>query len=332
MSDDEEYYDDCDDIFWIEEPEPDAADDLAATATYDAVFFEDPSFEADEYYSDWDELSDDYYDEDPTIKRRKRMAELTNRKPTGQGPQTIWRRKQSNDTQNGGGGTTRVVSSKVPDPTSFQSVVWKRPEHDKNPVQIMVPGEGEKVALLKNWREVFKNSHPSFGRSRAWRQQKVLDYLDNSVPEFAPPGPVKDLVVEDETSRDVSTDRTSGDSGSGGYVSNTTLERSVSPPSVQDDKVVNPALVNDLPMNDDPSQPPAPSNKENNNHNPDTTSGAPPPASSPVKGKKRKASISIDEDQSKGRKSKRVAAGQDTQAAPASGPVRRSARQTRSQK
>lgn len=25
MSDDEEYYDDFDDIFWIEEPEPDAA-------------------------------------------------------------------------------------------------------------------------------------------------------------------------------------------------------------------------------------------------------------------------------------------------------------------
>ena len=303
-------------------------DDLAATAIYDAVFFEDPSFEADEYYSDWDELSDDYYDEDPTVKRRQRVAELTNRNPTNQGPQMIRRRKQSNDTQNGGGGVTRVVSSKMPDPSSFQSVVWKRPEHDKNPVQIMVPGEGEKVALLKNWREVFKNSHPSFGRSRAWRQQKVLDYLDSSVPEFAPSGPVKDLMVEDETSRDVSADRTSGDSGSGGYASNTTLEKSVSPPSVQDDKVVDPALVNDLSMNNDLS----PINKENNNNNPDTTSGAPPPTSSSVKGKKRRASISVDEDQSKGRKSKRVAAGQDTQGAPTSGSVRRSARQTRSQK
>lgn len=308
-------------------------DDLAATATYDAVFFEDPTFDVDEYYSDWDELSDDYYDEDPTVKRRQRAAELANRKPAGQGPQTIRRRKQSNDIQTGGGGTTRVVSSQAPNPTSFQSVVWKRPEHDKNPVQVMAPGEGEKVALLKNWREVFKNSHPSFGRSRAWRQQKVLDYLGNSVPEFAPSGPVKDLMVEDETSRDVSTDRTPGDSGSGGYASNTTLEKSVSPPSVQDDKTMNPTSVNDLPADNDHSQPSAPPNNENNSNN---STGPPPPASSPVKGKKRKASISIDEDQSaqdtKGRKSKRVAAGQDTQPAPASGPVRRSARQTRSQK
>lgn len=305
-------------------------DDLAATATYDAVFFEDPTFDVDEYYSDWDELSDDYYDEDPTVKRRQRAAELANRKPAGQGPQTIRRRKQSNDSQTGGGGTTRIISSQAPDPTSFQSIVWKRPEHDRNPVQVMAPGEGEKVALLKNWREVFKNSHPSFGRSRAWRQQKVLDYLGNSVPELAPSGPVKDLMVEDETSRDVSTDRTPGDSGSGGYVSNTTLEKSVSPLSVQDEKALNPASVNDLPAN---SQPPGPSNNENYNNN---LTRLPPPASSPAKGKKRKASISFDEDQSaqdtKGRKSKRVAAGQETQPAPVSGSVRRSARQTRSQK
>lgn len=307
-------------------------DDLAATATYDAVFFEDPTFDVDEYYSDWDELSDDYYDEDPTVKRKQRTAELASRKPAGQGLQTIWRRKQSNGIQTGGG-TTRVVPSQAPDPTSFQSVVWKRPEHDKNPVQVMAPGEGEKVALLKNWREVFKNSHPSFGRSRAWRQHKVLDYLDNSVPELAPSGPVKDLMVEDETSRDVSTERTPGDSGSVGYASNTTLEKSVSPPSVQVDKAMNPASVNDLPANNYHSQPFASSNKENNNNDP---TGPSPPALSPAKGKKRKASISIDEDQSaqgtKGRKSKRVAAGQETQSALASGPVRRSARQTRSQK
>lgn len=311
-------------------------DDLAATATYDAVFFEDPSLEAEDYFSDWDDLSDDYYDEDPTVKRRQRMAGLANRKSSGQGPQTIRGRKRSNDAQIGGKDTARVVSSLVPDPASFQSVIWKRPDHDHNPVQIMVPGEGEKVALLKNWREVFKNSHPSFGRSRMRRQQKVLDYLNNSDMEPAPSGPVNDL-IEDEMERDVSTDRTSGDTsldnlraadgGAGDYASNTTLEKSVSPPSVHEDKAAKSASVNDLPVDNDPSP-----------------SAPPPSASSPAKGRKRKASISIDEgqgqngyapDDTQGRKPKRVAAkkvGQEMQPTPKSGPVRRSARQTRSQK
>lgn len=47
------------------------------------------------------------------------------------------------------------------DPTSFRSVVWRRPSHENIKPELHQPGDGEKVALLKNWREIFKTSQPT---------------------------------------------------------------------------------------------------------------------------------------------------------------------------
>lgn len=301
-------------------------DDLAATADYEAVFFDNPAWELEDPASDWDELSDDYYDDDPTVERRNRAAKAieASKATSNKDPQASRKRKRGDNAQNGGAKTQPVSSSMTPNPASFQSVVWKRPDHDKNPVEILEPGEGEKVALLKNWREVFKNSHPSFGRSRM-RNQRVLDYLESDT-EPARSDRVSGL-LEDEMKRDVSTDRTSGvsslenlretDTGSGN-ISNTSPEKSLSPPSASKRKNTN----------------------KNNSNNAQATSH---PTSSPSKGRKRKASISVDQqpaqndtsDNTKESNSKRRAtkkAGQDTQPAPATSPVRRSTRQTRSQK
>ena len=299
-------------------------DDLAATADYEAVFFDNPAWELEDPASDWDELSDDYYDDDPTVERRNRAAKaIEASKANSNDPQTSRKRKRGNTAQNGGAKAQRV-SSLTPNPASFQSVVWKRPDHDKNPVEILEPGEGEKVALLRNWREVFKNSHPSFGRSRM-RNQRVLDYLESDT-EPARSDRVNGL-LEDEAKREVSTDRTSGvsslenlretDTGSGN-ISNTSPEKSLSPPSASKRKTT----------------------KKDNSNNTQATSH---PTSSPSKGRKRKASISVDQqpgkndtsDNTKEPNSKRRAtkkAGQATQPEPATTPVRRSTRQTRSQK
>ena len=299
-------------------------DDLAATADYEAVFFDNPAWELEDPASDWDELSDDYYDDDPTVERRNRASKaIEASKTTSNDPQTSRKRKRGNTAQNGGSKAQRV-SSMTPNPASFQSVVWKRPDHDKNPVEILEPGEGEKVALLKNWREVFKNSHPSFGRSRM-RNQRVLDYLESDT-EPARSDRVTGL-LEDETKREVSTDRTSGvsslenlretDTGSG-HISNTSPEKSLSPPSASKRKTT----------------------KKSDSNN---TQAPSHPTSSPSKGRKRKASISVEQqpaqndtsDSTKEPNSKRRAtkkAGQETQPTPATSPVRRSTRQTRSQK
>ncbi|PYH98701.1 hypothetical protein BO71DRAFT_437975 [Aspergillus ellipticus CBS 707.79] len=154
MSDDEDYYDEYDeDIFWVEEPDPTIADDLAATATItnDAIFYDDPALEAEEFFSDWDDLSDDYYDEDPTAVRRQRALGLL--------PQPATKAKRSTVT------VSTVAAVPKFDVAAFQGTVWKSPS-DEVKIALHEPGEGEKVALLKNWREVFRNSHPAIGRIR----------------------------------------------------------------------------------------------------------------------------------------------------------------------
>lgn len=333
-------------------------DDLAATANYDAVFFEDPSAEMMDYYSDWDELSDDYYDDDPTVERRQRVAKLAESSKTAShdAPQkTQRRRRNDNKAKQSGDASGRTsatsTSSKTPDLATFQSVVWKLPDYDKNPVQVLHPDDGEKVALLKNWREVFKNSHPSIGRSNL-RKQGVLNFLNSKMePAALPPG----SLPEDEIKREVSTDWTSGDSSlenvretdnGSGDLSNTSPEKSLSPPAAAQggNKIANPPLKNNLAVKSKGNPSLYPQIVPNSTEAKSSGSGGGQPTSSPARGRKRKASI-VDEKNTnssvqgeiKGPRSKRAATkkvGQDSQPAlaPASGPVRRSTRQTGSQK
>lgn len=161
-------------------------DDLAETAHHDPVVLDHPSFDTEDYFSDWDEMSDEYYDDDPTVLKRQRMARKI---AEAQGPKT---KPTSARTPSIGSGI---------DPTSFQSVVWKSPPdhahaqaHQK---QLHPPGEGEKVALLKNWREVFRFSNPAIGRSRRKSKSKSKG-----------PAAARSAVVDGK--REDSSDRTSG--------------------------------------------------------------------------------------------------------------------------
>ncbi|KAL2868518.1 uncharacterized protein BJX67DRAFT_349702 [Aspergillus lucknowensis] len=132
-----------------------AQDDLAATATYDPILPEDPSLETADFYSDWEELSDDYYDEDPTATRRLRAMGILPIKETFHvdEPPATKRRK--------------VSDHYVTDMTSFQGIAWRHPTDETDVVEIYAPGEGEKVSLLKNWREVFRNAKPAIGPLRS---------------------------------------------------------------------------------------------------------------------------------------------------------------------
>ncbi|KAL6238059.1 hypothetical protein BDW75DRAFT_46910 [Aspergillus navahoensis] len=176
MSDDEEdYYEydefDDDGIFWVEEADPTAADDLAAAATYDSILPDDPSLETADLYSDWDELSDDYYDDDPTAVRRLRaIGAWPIDHPSHIDTPPSKRRK--------GAGTL------ADNLTSFQGVAWKHPEDETDMVEIYAPGDGEKVSLLKNWREVFRDAKPAIGRLRGRIPHlKTLDIVSSEQSE-----------------------------------------------------------------------------------------------------------------------------------------------------
>lgn len=126
------------------------------------------------------------------------------------------------------------------DPASFQSVVWKPSDYGREPVQLHPPGEGEKVALLKNWREVFRSSNPAIGRPA--RFKKLASSSSASSRSRNQLAAARSGVIDDLKRREDSSDQTSRvsslenlrdtDAVDSGDASNTTPPKSVSPASV----------------------------------------------------------------------------------------------------
>lgn len=199
-------------------------DDLAATAHYEAALYEDPGYEVEEYFSDWEYYSDDYYDDDPSVKQNVTRAKATDE---------ATKERRARPAPGLANCALHPQSSQKLDTATFQSVVWKTASMDKDQdieVQIYEPGNGEKLAFLANWREIFKSAQPALDKSRLrWRR----------VPKARVEGP---CLADDERGHDeddqpdnsdrmtdvLSSDRVneSGDTGDG---SNTTPELPQSP-------------------------------------------------------------------------------------------------------
>ncbi|KAJ6107860.1 hypothetical protein N7523_009183 [Penicillium sp. IBT 18751x] len=206
MSDDEEYYE-WEEEYLIEDV-PDFVDELAQTSYYEAALYEDPGIEAEDYTSDWEYYTDDYYDEDPTVKPG----------PVAKDTDTKTRRANR---------APRLKSSIKPDITSFQGVVWKTSNLEKDQdvaIQIYEPGAGEQVALLKNWREVFKHAQPALDKSRL-RKRKAEGVCDPDPVLADDEFPCDDDRDDssDQMSDIVSMDNTT-ENGDAGDASNTTPE------------------------------------------------------------------------------------------------------------
>lgn len=101
-------------------------------------------------------------------------------------------------------------------------------------VQIYEPGNGEKVALLENWREIFKSVQPALDKSRL-RKRRAVD-TPPAEPEFADDEFPCDDDEEEEDSSDEMSDILStdnmADKDDAGDASNTTPELGQSPQGV----------------------------------------------------------------------------------------------------
>jgi hypothetical protein len=108
---------------------------------------EDPSLETIDTYSDWEYYSDDYYDDDPTIttkhktngeprKKRRKLSSIENIPSLSLG--------------------SSIVDSSTSMASSFKGVLWRVPVKADEKIELYEPGKGEQVALLSDWRELFK--------------------------------------------------------------------------------------------------------------------------------------------------------------------------------
>ncbi|CAG7996193.1 unnamed protein product [Penicillium nalgiovense] len=222
MSDDDEYYE-FEDDYMYEDLGPDMVDDLAASSHYEAGLYEDPGIDVEDYFSDWDYYSDDYHDDDATVDQsaeRKKRTEIAAAAPR--------RTKTSSRPKSHTAKIPPTKSPLVPDIASFQGVVWKTPalDRDQDVAILYEPDTGEKVALLENWREVFKSSQPSLDRSRLKKRHVVEPKsVDPSLADdemLAGDGADDQTNSSDEMS-DINSPDTSGvDAGDTGDASNTT--------------------------------------------------------------------------------------------------------------
>ena len=154
-------YDELEDLLY-NEGDPDVAGDLAEHTLYSPVYQDDPGWDMVNGCSDWEYYSDDYYDDDPALlennprdgtpprpknlsvqKRRKRKLEETEDIP-------VVRLDERNTLE-------RCV----------RGTVWAGPSSE--PVLHYKVGQAEKVALLKNWKDVFRTKR---GNSKA-RSKKL---------------------------------------------------------------------------------------------------------------------------------------------------------------
>lgn len=141
---------------------------------------EDPSLEIVDTYSDWEYYSDDYYDDDPTI--------ITKQKNEDDGAQRgdLPHKKKRKLSTLESIPSLSLGSSVVDYPTamtsSFKGVMWRLPANNDQKAELYEPGKGEKVALLSDWRELFKtplyrddwfpNSSNTNGHDEAQRDNK----------------------------------------------------------------------------------------------------------------------------------------------------------------
>lgn len=176
MSDDEYYgeYDDFEEGMWDADPAPDLADDLAEHAAYSPVWQDDPVGELEAYHSDWEYYSDDYYDDDPILK---------NTTLDGTSPAQILK----TDSKTGKRGKKRKLHEARDSPRTIKKgslldcvrgTVWAQKQDEKH-VTLRL-GQQESIALLKNWKEMFKSdtgtSH-TFGRGQLKRDESWANDL-----------------------------------------------------------------------------------------------------------------------------------------------------------
>jgi hypothetical protein len=150
-------------------------------------------------YSDWEYYSDDYYDDDPSLLKNNPQegSPLHRNKPKGSnGLQRGKKRKLAATRDIPDLSLNEDSKQDLKDLGShFKGVVWRLPPAEENAQQLYEPGIGKRVALLRNWREVFKASQP-FGQKRRTGPLTARKPRDNSRDASVRASPVETTLVQ----------------------------------------------------------------------------------------------------------------------------------------
>lgn len=149
----------------------------------------DPSYETASVPSDWEFYSDDYWDEELTEKKKRKGGAIEETAVEGNPIEHGSERKRRKVKQTGIVPGISLGESAMAAPT----VVWKSKSDVLQPSDgpVVSEGQGERVSLLKNWREQFKiASEKKQGSQKAIAvvisNQSVERIYQNTLPPKAP--------------------------------------------------------------------------------------------------------------------------------------------------
>lgn len=159
-------FDELEDLLYDADPAPDLADELASHALHSPLLYAydyQPGYEQQEYISDWEYYSDDYYDDDPDILKK---YPIDGTKPAST--------KEDTHANGAAQGRKRKLAdveedSKLDDrrylKACMKGTVWATPVPPRD--NHYRAGEGAKVALLKDWKARFGTMSPKKNTAKA---------------------------------------------------------------------------------------------------------------------------------------------------------------------
>jgi hypothetical protein len=188
MSDDGYYpgspYDDLDDLYYDDDIEDNLADDLAQHTLPSPIYHEDPAYEMLEYHSDWEYYSDDYYDDDPALlKANPQIGSPLKRKLKTDKSQPRGKKRRLVDTKDI---PELILDDRPALAATIRGTVWRGPKpQSPKPYEV---GQGERIALLKNWAQIFGRSSPrsTMKRDESWANDLSLEDMGLRKVESVP--------------------------------------------------------------------------------------------------------------------------------------------------
>ncbi|KAK5226537.1 hypothetical protein LTR47_008994 [Exophiala xenobiotica] len=215
MSDIEDYayspYDDLDDILYDADPAPELADDLAGHSVPSPVYQDEiAGYELEDYHSDWEYYSDDYMDDDPTLLKKNPQD--------GSDPKKSGKAKGEAKTEKRGKKRkfTETINVQPDDEEllvrNIQGTLWAKPPQPRTPPYNT--GGEVKVALMKNWKELFAIKDDGWGRGTGEAEEDESWAKDMSLADMGlqnMQGMPRDHNVEDENPEAEEEDEEEGD-------------------------------------------------------------------------------------------------------------------------
>lgn len=118
------------------------------------VYMDQGAYDAIDSASDWDYYTDEYFDDDLSVMRKQSLEVTTS--PNGAAGKKMRNKRKQGEQQHDDNDNINNED----DPNSFCRILWRSSGYLVDQGELYEPGKGEKVALLKNWREIFKDSQP----------------------------------------------------------------------------------------------------------------------------------------------------------------------------